>query len=132
MAKTRDRHKVGLGRKRSLFGPFSIAEDDLIDLIEREAGDLNRRVSEDQFICFVNGARSCRLPARRRRPRYPGAACPSFLRARECDQPSPEIGILLQQSPERRSLVETCPRDGGTGRLTKCPRQRILQAARAL
>jgi hypothetical protein len=50
MAETRDR--VGLGRKRSLFGPFFIAEDDLIDLIEREAGDLDRRVSEDQFLEF--------------------------------------------------------------------------------
>jgi hypothetical protein len=63
MAKTRDCDKVGLGRKRSLFGPFSIADDDLIDLIEREAGDLDQRVSEDQFICFVNGARSRRPPS---------------------------------------------------------------------
>jgi NAD(P)-dependent dehydrogenase (short-subunit alcohol dehydrogenase family) len=45
MAETRDREKVGLGRKRCFFGPFFIAEDDLIDLIEREAGDLDRRVS---------------------------------------------------------------------------------------
>ena len=52
MAETRDRDSVGLGRKRSLFGPFLIAEDDLIDLIEREAGDLDRRVSEDQFLEF--------------------------------------------------------------------------------
>jgi hypothetical protein len=52
MAKTRDRDKFGLGRKRSLFGPFFITEDDLIDLIERDAGDLDRRVSEDQFLEF--------------------------------------------------------------------------------
>jgi hypothetical protein len=33
-----------------------------------------------------------------------------FLRAGECDRPSPEIDILLlQQSSERRNLVETCP-----------------------
>jgi hypothetical protein len=42
------------------------------------------------------------------------------------DRPSPEIDILLQQSSELRSLV------GGMGRLTKCPRQRSLEAGRAL
>jgi hypothetical protein len=50
MAETRG--GVGLGSKRSLFGTFFITEDDLIDLIEREAGDLDRRVSEDQFLEF--------------------------------------------------------------------------------
>src|ERR1700732_5399891 len=39
--------------------------------------------------------------------------------------------LPLEQSPERRNLVETCP-VMKEGSLTKCPRQRILQAARAL
>jgi uncharacterized Zn-finger protein len=48
---------------------------------------------------------------------------PLDLRARECDQPSPEIDILLRQSPDRCSLGETCPgrAERGMGRLSKCP-----------
>jgi hypothetical protein len=45
----------------------------------------------------------------------------------------PEIDILLQQSSKRRSVVETCPdRVEGGSRLINCPRQRNLEADRAL
>jgi uncharacterized Zn-finger protein len=55
--------------------------------------------------------------------RFNPGLTPLDLRARECDRPSPKIDILLQQSPDRWSLVETCPGrvEGGMGRLSKCP-----------
>ena len=55
--------------------------------------------------------------------RFNPGSTPLDLRARECDRPSPKIDIHLQQSPDRCSLVETCPGrvEGGMGRLSKCP-----------
>ncbi len=51
IAETRDGDRLGLGSKRVLFDPFGpIAKDDLIDLLKREAGDLDRRVGDDQFL----------------------------------------------------------------------------------
>ena len=49
---TRDRGGVGLGSKRASFGPFFIAENDLINLFQGKAGELDRRLGEDQFLEF--------------------------------------------------------------------------------
>jgi len=51
IAEPRDRDGVGLGSKAP-FGPFFIAEDNLIDLFQRKTGDFDRRISEDQFLEF--------------------------------------------------------------------------------
>src|ERR1700730_9174422 len=54
VAGTRDRDGVGLGSKRALFDPFWLmAENDLINLFQREAGDLDRRVAECKFLQFA-------------------------------------------------------------------------------
>jgi hypothetical protein len=53
IAEARERDSVGLGSKRTLFNLFYvIAKDDLVDLLECEAGDLDRRLGEDEFLEF--------------------------------------------------------------------------------
>src|SRR5579872_3635655 len=46
-----DRNCARLGRERPLFDRIvTLAENNVVDLVEREAGDLDRRVGEDQLL----------------------------------------------------------------------------------
>lgn len=46
-----DRNCAGLGRERPLFDRLvTLAENNVVDLVERKAGDLDRRVGEDQLL----------------------------------------------------------------------------------
>ena len=48
-----DRDSAGLGRQRPLLDRLRlVAEHDLVDFVEGEAGDLDRRVVQDQFLEF--------------------------------------------------------------------------------
>ena len=51
VANAGDGDGVGLGRERPLLDRVvGFAENDLVDLVEGEAGDLDRRVGQDQLL----------------------------------------------------------------------------------
>jgi len=52
---TSDGDRIGFGREGTLLhGLVGFAKDDLVDLIEREAGDLDWGVGQDQFLEFYS------------------------------------------------------------------------------